>query len=102
MHREAAVRFQAVEVQHFRPLAVGGSAWIGPHGGVEAMWTLADRLQSLAPQPQGGVALGCGFRAGTGPAGWGAVVPAAPQPVTWLHRSQGHQLQAADVTGNNT
>lgn len=66
---------------------------------MEAVRAVVDRLQSFAPQPPRGLALGGGLRPGAGAAGRGAAVPTAAQPLPRLHRPQGHQLQAADVPG---
>lgn len=63
------------------------------------MRPVVDRLQGLAPQPSGGVALGGRLRLGTGPARRGATVPDVAQPLAGISGPQGDQFQTPDVTG---
>lgn len=65
------------------------------------MRPLVDRLQGLAPQPPGGVALGGRLRLGTGPARRGATVPDVAQPLAGISGPQGDQFQTPDVTGQS-
>lgn len=66
------------------------------------MRTVVDRLQGLAPQPPGGVALGGRLRLGTGPSRRGATVPDVAQPLAGISGPQGDQFQTPDVTGQCT
>lgn len=66
------------------------------------MWPVVDRLQGLAPEPPGGVALGGRLRLGTGPARRGAAVPDVAQPLAGIGGPQGDQFQTPDVTGQFT
>lgn len=66
------------------------------------MRPMVNRLQGLAPQPPGGVALGSCVRLGTGPARRGAIVPDVAQPFTGISGPQGDQFQTSDVTGQFT
>lgn len=66
------------------------------------MRAVVDRLQGLAPQPPGGVALGGRLRLGTGPARRGATVPDVAQPLAGISGPQGDQFQTPDVTGQFT
>lgn len=63
------------------------------------MRPVAHRLQGLAPESPGGLALGCRLRPGPGAPRWGALVPNAAQSVTRICRPEADQLQASDVTG---
>lgn len=66
------------------------------------MRAVVDRLQGLAPQPPGGVALSDRLRLGTGPARRGATVPDVAQPLAGISGPQGDQFQTPDVTGQST
>lgn len=66
------------------------------------MRAVVDRLQGLAPQPPGGVALGGRLRLGTGPARRGATVPDVAQPLAGISGPQGDQFPTPDVTGQLT
>lgn len=66
------------------------------------MRAMVDRLQGLAPEPPGGVALGGRLRLGTGPARRGATVPDVAQPFAGISGPQGDKFQTPDVTGQST
>lgn len=65
------------------------------------MRAVVDRLQGLAPEPPGGVALGGRLRLGAGPERRSAPVPDAAQPLAGISGSEGDQFQTPDVTGES-
>lgn len=65
------------------------------------MRAVVDRLQGLAPQPPGRVALGGRVRPGTGLERRGAAVPDAAQPLAGISGPEGDQFQTPDVTGES-
>lgn len=65
------------------------------------MRPVVDRLQGLAPEPPGRLALGGCLRLGTGPERRGASVPDVAQSLAWISGPEGDQFQTPDVTGES-
>lgn len=62
------------------------------------MRAVADQLQGASTDPSSNMGVSSGIRLSTDPPGWGPPVPASQQFETAVHKFEGDQLEATDVT----
>lgn len=60
---------------------------------------MADKLQGASTDPSGNMGVSTGIRFSTDPPGWGSPVPASQQFETPVHKFEGDQPEATNVTG---